>query len=444
MDHPKLPRRRFLQAGGVLFTLPWLESSGAARTTRRRRNGWCKSAPASACTGRRSSRPKAGRDYEPSEYLTILSDLRDQFTVFSGISHPEIGGDHASEACFLTSAKHPTKGGFRNTVSLDYVAAKHVAGATRFPAADAVDARQQPADLHAQRRRRAGARPAVGDLRADVSGRKRQRCEARNRPAQAGPERARPHGGPPRRVEQERQRSTISSSSPTTRRRCATWKRQLQADEAWVNRPKPKVNDPQPNENYPSPFADRSDSIGRARVMLNLVRLALQDRFDARRVALHPRHGREAADPRRDRRAPRPDASRPQPGKRSSNCKIVEKLEMTAFRDFLVSLRDTKEGGQTLLDSTQVLDRQQSRRRQRSRHDNLPILLAGGGYKHGQHIAGDVKDNTPLAQAVRQHAAEIRRGSRQVRLGQGHDRRAGVTAGRPSEGWHAELLRRAW
>jgi hypothetical protein len=27
---------------------------------------------------------------------------------------------------------------------------------------------------------------------------------------------------------------------------------------------------------------------------------------------------------------------------------------------------------------------------------NLPILLAGGGYRHGQHIAGDTKKNTPL------------------------------------------------
>ncbi len=76
---------------------------------------------------------KPGRDYEASEYTKILDDQRDQFTVFSGISHPEIGGDHASEACFLTSAKHPTAGSFRNSVSLDYVAAKHVGNATRFP-----------------------------------------------------------------------------------------------------------------------------------------------------------------------------------------------------------------------------------------------------------------------------------------------------------------------
>ena len=28
---------------------------------------------------------------------------------------------------------------------------------------------------------------------------------------------------------------------------------------------------------------------------------------------------------------------------------------------------------------------------------NLPVLLAGGGFKHGQHLAFDKTNNTPLA-----------------------------------------------
>ncbi len=76
---------------------------------------------------------KAGTDYQDSEYTTTFRDLRDKFTIFSGISHPEIGGDHASEACFLTSAKHPAGNGFRNSISLDMVAAKQLGNTTRFP-----------------------------------------------------------------------------------------------------------------------------------------------------------------------------------------------------------------------------------------------------------------------------------------------------------------------
>jgi hypothetical protein len=28
---------------------------------------------------------------------------------------------------------------------------------------------------------------------------------------------------------------------------------------------------------------------------------------------------------------------------------------------------------------------------------NLPILLAGGGFKHGRHLASDARNNTPLS-----------------------------------------------
>jgi hypothetical protein len=76
--------------------------------------------------------------------------------------------------------------------------------------------------------------------------------------------------------------------------------------------------------------------------------------------------------------------------------RIIEKAEMLAVRDFLVSLRDTREGGSSLLDHTQVL--LGSNLGDASGHgtSNLPILLAGGGFKHGLHIAGDTKNNTPL------------------------------------------------
>jgi hypothetical protein len=117
MDKTKVGRRQFLRAGAVLFTLPWLESlaqSDEPAPPKRVVN---------ICTSFGLYGPsffpqRAGRDYEPSEYLRILGDLRNDFTVFSGISHPDIGGDHASEGCFLTSAKRPTNPGFRNHMFL--------------------------------------------------------------------------------------------------------------------------------------------------------------------------------------------------------------------------------------------------------------------------------------------------------------------------------------
>ena len=69
---------------------------------------------------------------------------------------------------------------------------------------------------------------------------------------------------------------------------------------------------------------------------------------------------------------------------------------MAAFRDFLLSLKNTKEVDGTLLDQTQVLIGSNLGDASGHGTSNLPILLAGGGYRHGQHIAGDRKDNTPL------------------------------------------------
>jgi hypothetical protein len=77
--------------------------------------------------------------------------------------------------------------------------------------------------------------------------------------------------------------------------------------------------------------------------------------------------------------------------------RIVERALMATFRDFLVALRDTPDGDGSLLDHTQVLIG--SNLGDASGHGTsyLPVVLAGGGWRHGQHLAGDRKDNTPLA-----------------------------------------------
>jgi hypothetical protein len=62
-----------------------------------------------------------GRDYELSPYLKPLAGFRGDFTVFSGVSHPDVDGSHASEVCFLTAAPHPANGGIRNSISLVFL-----------------------------------------------------------------------------------------------------------------------------------------------------------------------------------------------------------------------------------------------------------------------------------------------------------------------------------
>ncbi len=383
-------RRRFIQTTSALLALPWMESlavAGEAAPPRRMVN---------VCTGFGLYGPsffpeKAGRDYESSEYLKILDDLRDQFTVFSGISHPEIGGDHASEACFLTSAKHPTAGGFRNTVSLDYIAAKHVGNATRFP-------------LLSLRTQDGGA-----ELTYTASG---ASVPSLDKPSQVF---ARMFlAGNPQEVQQEMARLKRGQSvldrmgdrfaalntrlSKLDQQQLADYteavrdmEKQLHADEAWVMRPKPVVAEPAPSD-----AIDRADSIGRARLMFNLARLALQT--DSTRVISIFIRGMDLKPPiagvTEDHHGLSHHGRNPA---KIEQLRIIERTEMTAFRDFLLALKNTKEAGGSLLDQTQVLIGSNLGDASGHGTSNLPILLAGGGYRHGQHIAGDVKNNTPLA-----------------------------------------------
>jgi hypothetical protein len=50
-----------------------------------------------------------------------------------------------------------------------------------------------------------------------------------------------------------------------------------------------------------------------------------------------------------------------------------------------------------LLDRTQVLYGTPMGSANSHSNVNLPVLIAGGGYKHGQHLAFDTKNNYPLS-----------------------------------------------
>jgi len=69
---------------------------------------------------------------------------------------------------------------------------------------------------------------------------------------------------------------------------------------------------------------------------------------------------------------------------------------MKAFRDFLAKLQATADGPGTLLDQTAVILGSNLGNASSHSNENLPILLAGGGFKHGQHLAFDPARNYPL------------------------------------------------
>src|SRR5689334_7509918 len=139
-----LSRRGFLRGAGIVLSLPLLDamlpafSSAAEHAARtavgpdgkpRRMLAICNNL---GLLPEKFFPTQAGRNYKPSPYLELLNDHKNDFTVFSGVMHPDVDGGHPADNCFLTAAPHPGSGGFRNTISLDQHMAERVGHLTRF------------------------------------------------------------------------------------------------------------------------------------------------------------------------------------------------------------------------------------------------------------------------------------------------------------------------
>jgi hypothetical protein len=382
-------RRQFLRVGSSLLALPWLESlagAAAAPAAPRRLVAICNDF---SFYGPSFFPADAGENYTPSEYLAILGDLRKKFTVFSGISHPDIGGDHASLSCFLTSAKRPTAPGFRNSVSLDFLAARHVGGATRFPLLSlstlegggltytatgaSVPSLGKPSDVF----KKMFLAGSPKEVEAEIERLRRGRSVL---------DRLEGRFGDLGRKLSARDRQQVDDYTEAVRE----LEKQLESDEAWAGRPKPVVAEQPPGDS-----TDRGDVVGRSRLMYRIVKLALQT--DSTRVISLGIRGQDIRPPiegvTEDHHNVSHHGNDP---KKIEQLKLIEREEMKALRDFLADLDGTREGDGSLLDATQVLVG--SNLGSAAWHDtnNLPILLAGGGWKHGRHVAGDTKNNTPL------------------------------------------------
>jgi hypothetical protein len=75
---------------------------------------------------------------------------------------------------------------------------------------------------------------------------------------------------------------------------------------------------------------------------------------------------------------------------------VIELEKMRTLRDFLTRLKQTEEGDARLLDRTMVFFSSNLGNAAGHSAKNLPVILAGGGFRHGRHLAFDRERNTPL------------------------------------------------
>jgi hypothetical protein len=164
----------------------------------------------------------------------------------------------------------------------------------------------------------------------------------------------------------------------------------LAKTEEWAKKPKPKV-DAQP----PQDIKEESDLIGRMQLLFELVPLAVQT--DSTRLITILVQGRGDVPPIAGVSMDHHNLSHHgQDPEKIRQLELIETAQMGALDKLFTALKQKTEGGTALLDNTMVL--YGSNLGNANSHDwhNLPVLLAGGGFRHGQHLVYDAKDNTPL------------------------------------------------
>lgn len=390
-----LNRRHFLKGAGASIALPLLGAMtpgfGADKSTPQIRRF------VAICGGLGFHTPllfptEQGRDYKLTPYLAKLKDHRNEMTVFSGLSHPDQNGNngHASSLTWLTAARRPGLAGFKNTISLDQLMANRLAGATRLPylclANDGGSLAWTANGINIPSERS----PAKLFRTLFIEGSK-QEVETQLRDLRRGKSILDTVRGDAKRLEK--------SIGPRDRRKLDEYlsairdlEKRIGQSEQWTTKPKPKVAIKPPQD-----VADRRDVVAKQRLMYEMMVLALQT--DSTRVITLSLGGMNAV-PSNIPGVKSDWHNLSHHGRDESKIaelRLIEEAELSEFNRFLTKLKSAKEDGRTLLDRTAVLFG--SNLGNASSHDwhNLPIILAGGGYKHGAYVAHDAKNNTPLS-----------------------------------------------
>jgi len=396
-----LNRRHFLRGIGATVALPLLNAMvptrvrGAAAEAGKPRRSVFVYIP-NGVNGMTWQIPKSGRDFELSPSLQPLARHREDFTVFSGLHHPNgIGQAHVCADTWLTGAKIDAQSArkYENTISCDQLMSQVTEQHTRFASLELSIASgtgrplnsstlafsrdgvplpaednprivfnrlfgEEPGGIAAQRAN-LGKRHSVLDAVLDDASSLRREL------------------GNDDRTKLDEYLHSVRDVELRTERL-----------DAWLNVPKPAVA-----KELAAPF-QRDVPKAKAgeywRTMFDLIVLAL--RTDMTRVVtyMNGSEGNGLAIPEIGITQARHGLSH-----HNGDPVVLDRLAksdafiMEQFAHFLDQLRAVQDGDEALLDRTMVLFGSGMSYGHSHSNANLPIVLAGGrglGLKHGQHI----------------------------------------------------------
>ena len=386
----KLDRRTFLRATGVTMALPLLQSMSApAKATGekdvRRMLAIC--APLGIHTPNLFP-ATTGRDYSVTPYLEPLQPVREKFSVMSGLMHPMVDGGHHAERSFLTGVSHPSQPSFRNAISVDQFAAERSGHLTRYPflvlsAGDkGISYTRSGVQIPAEKR------PSTVFKRLFLEGTATEKA-TRMRQIQDGQSImdlvADQTRAISRRIGRE-DHETLDQYFTSVRE----VEQRLVRAEDWVKQPKPSVD-----QKPPTDITDRANFTGRMETFFDLILLALQT-DSTRLITLSGAGGNEVVNLQGVEDGWHNLSHHSKSPEKLKQLAIIEGEEMRIFSDFLQNLEQTQEGEHTLLDQTAILLGSNLGNASSHNNTNLPIIAAGGRFRHGQHLGFQPKNSPPL------------------------------------------------
>jgi len=381
-----LSRRTLLRGAGVALGLPLLDSMtpafAAASSGQPKAKRFVAVTLSLGLHGPNLVPAGTGRDYKASRYLEPLQDLREDFTVVSGSSHPGVTGGHRAEGNILSACPNEGGSNSRSSISLDQLMARELGHQTRFPSlvlntggTTSPSYTENGSMIPAER----DARKLFMQLFIDEDARtQRRQAEL----IQRGRSIMDLVGDEAKRLQRE--------LGPGDRDRLDSWftsvretERRLELEENWVKRPKPKPG-------IEAPFiGDRNNAAAVEKTMLDIVHLALatdSTRFVNLHVTGTPVTGIEGVDEGYHTLSHH--------GRDEEKIRQLSLVEGALVREWGSFLRTLKTGN--LLDETMVLMTSNLGNASAHENRNMPVLFAGGGFRHGQHLAFDQYRNYPL------------------------------------------------
>jgi hypothetical protein len=400
-----LSRRDFLRGTGIALSLPLLEAMRPAF-------GAVVESAATTAPGGKPRRllaicnnlgllpeeffPKAaGRDYSPSPYLELLREHRGDLTVFSGVSHPDVDGGHPADNCFLTAAPHPGRGNFRNTISLDQYLGERIGHLTRFPSLTlGVNVQQGQRSLSWTS---SGVLIPCEENASDVFRRlflhgSEEEAENQVRKLKLGESILDAVADQAKSLQRKvgaRDRDRLDQYFTSVR----DLEKRMAMSRDWERKPKPAVSATLPlDPESPKAYMDKVE------LMYDMARLAFET-DSTRSISLLLDSVNSPAIEFGDIKTSDGYHNLSHHGKseaKLAQLKAIDEWHMKLLAKLFSQLKAAREDGEPLLDRTMILYGSNLGNANTHVTTNLPILFAGGGFKHGQHLAFDTDRNYPL------------------------------------------------